>query len=146
MIVISDTNVIYSAQLTPNGTIAKIISAKKKFKIVAPNYLLEEIEEHFDEIVAQSKTLNYKELKELLDDYKQKIQFIAIDDIPSKTIQIAYNLVKDIDEEDVFFVALAIYKQCKLWTTDRTLANKLKAKGFKKIITTKELKLYLYKK
>ncbi len=146
MIVISDTNVIYSALLTPNGTIAKIISAKKKFKIVAPSYLLEEIEEHFEEIVAQSKTLYRKDLLALISYYKNQIQFVEIDDIPSKTIQIAYQLVKDIDEEDVFFIALAIYKQCKLWTTDRTLANKLKAKGFKKIITTKELKLYLYKK
>jgi predicted nucleic acid-binding protein len=38
------------------------------------------------------------------------------------------------------FVALALNFNCKLWTGDMILMNALKQKGFKRFITTKELK------
>ena len=48
MIVISDTNIIYSCFYKPNGVIANILKDKKKnIQFIAPDYLLEEIEHYF---------------------------------------------------------------------------------------------------
>ena len=56
MIVISDTNIIYSCFYKPNGVIATILrNEKKKLQFIAPDFLLDEVEEHLPEI---------KELKE----------------------------------------------------------------------------------
>ena len=52
MIVISDTNIIYSCFYKPEGVIATILSDKKKtIQFTAPDYLLDEVEEHLPEIM-----------------------------------------------------------------------------------------------
>lgn len=46
MIVISDTNIIYSCFYKPNGVIATILkNEKKKLQFIAPDFLLDEVEE-----------------------------------------------------------------------------------------------------
>lgn len=146
MLVISDTNIIVSALISPTGTIANILNSKRKFKIIAPDFLLDEINEHFDKILINSTLTTQSELKSLISFYKEKITFVSIDDIPPKNRIEAYKLVEDIDIDDLPFVALAIYKKCTLWTSDMKLLKGLKRKGFKNVITTTELKKYLYKK
>ena len=43
MIVISDTNIIYSCFYKPDGVIATILkNEKKKLQLISPQYLLEE--------------------------------------------------------------------------------------------------------
>ena len=52
MIVISDTNIIYSCFYKPEGVIATILSDQKKtIQFTAPDYLLDEVEEHLPEIM-----------------------------------------------------------------------------------------------
>ncbi len=51
MIVISDTNIIYSCFYKPEGVIATILRDKKKtIQFTAPDYL-DEVEEHLPEIM-----------------------------------------------------------------------------------------------
>ncbi len=52
--------------------------------------------------------------------------------IPKAYAEKAHLLVKDIDLDDLFFVALALHKNCKLWTTDSVLAKWVSKKGFTK--------------
>lgn len=50
MIVISDSNIIFSTIITPKGIIASILSEVTKIQLIAPSYLLEEIEKHSNKI------------------------------------------------------------------------------------------------
>ncbi|WP_372474012.1 hypothetical protein AB4865_01730 [Capnocytophaga sp. ARDL2] len=49
MIVITDTNFIYNALISPKGNVAKLLK-DTSIQFLVPNYLLEEIEEHLSEI------------------------------------------------------------------------------------------------
>ena len=52
MIVIFDTNIIYSCFYKPEGVIATILSDKKKtIQFIAPDYLLDEVNVHLPEIM-----------------------------------------------------------------------------------------------
>ena len=63
MIVISDTNIIYSCFYKPNGVIANILKDKKKnIQFIAPDYLLEEIEEHLPKIMKNNIFLKSKRI------------------------------------------------------------------------------------
>lgn len=46
MIVITDTNIFYSALAAPQGKIAKILNERGNIQFLVPDYLIEEIEEH----------------------------------------------------------------------------------------------------
>ena len=145
MIVITDSNIIVSALIRPEGTIAQIFKSKSKIQFLAPDFLLTEIKNHLQEIEASS-SLSKKELQNELAFLKQRIQFIAIPDIPKIYIAKAYEIVKDIDVDDVFFVALNRFKHHKIWTLDRILMNGLLKKGYNICVTTTQLKARLYKK
>ena len=68
--------------------------------------------------IEENSTLSKKEVQNELNFLKQRIRFTAIDDIPQKYILQAYEIVKDIDVDDTFFVALNRYKHHKIWTLD----------------------------
>ena len=77
---------------------------------------------------------------ELIESLYTKIHFIEEELIPKGSIITADELTRDVDHDDVIFVALSIQLKSKLWTGDKVLMNSLKQKGFKKFITTTELK------
>lgn len=51
----------------------------------------------------------------------------------------AAHLVRDIDMDDIAFIALAEFLGVKLWTGDRALMKGLASKGYSNFITTDEL-------
>ena len=55
MIVISDTNIIYSCFYKPEGVIATILKDEnKKLQFIAPDYLLDEVYEHLPKIMEKN--------------------------------------------------------------------------------------------
>ena len=52
----------------------------------------------------------------------------------------AYDLVKDIDEDDDQFVALALHLNCPLWTGDGKLVRGLRREGFELLMTNDDLR------
>ncbi len=60
--------------------------------------------------------------------------------MPKEILIKADELTKDVDNDDIMFVALALHLKSKLWTGDKILMNTLRQKGFKRFITTKELR------
>ncbi len=145
MIAITDSNIIFSALINPKGKIAQVFKLKSNLQFIAPRYIIEEIENHFEKIVSYSE-LEKKELKQELDFILSKIDIIDTKDIPKKYLFEAVKIVADIDFDDVFFVALNRYKKHRIWTLDKKLIVGLKKKGFDICITTEEIRMKLYKK
>ena len=146
MIVISDTNIIYSCFYKPDGAIANILKDKKKrIQFIAPDYLLEEIEEHLPKIM-KNNNLTKKQATALLKEFIQNITFFKVDDIPQKYIDKAEEIAQSIDPDDFPFIALHLEKGHKIWTRDFKLINGLKEMGYDICVTTKDIKEKRYKK
>lgn len=142
MIVISDSNIIYSCFYTPNGVIANILKNKKnKVQYIAPDYLLEEIKEHLPSIMRDTNRTKQQALN-FLKEITKNITFYSKRDILSKYNKEAEKIAADID--DVPFIALHLQEGHKIWTCDKILSNRLKEKGYNICITTAELKKKLY--
>jgi len=59
--------------------------------------------------------------------------------MPKHVIELAYNLVHDIDEKDTIFVAMGMHFKQKLWSGDKALVDGLRKKGYNELILTNEL-------
>lgn len=105
----------------------------------APTYLKEEIKKHFHKIVDRAK-LTEEELQISLDIVYSHIIFINDAILPFENYVNASRLVRDIDSDDVTFVALTEYLDEMLWTGDTQLYNGLKAKGFTQVVNFADLK------
>lgn len=147
MKIVIDTNIVFSAILNSSGKIGKIlIHSKKHFQLYTCHYLKEEIFEHKNKLLKLTN-LTESELLELIDLTTRNIEFLNEEVIPEKTILKAYELVKDVDENDILFVALTKHiKGSKLWTGDRKLISGLQKKEFNHIISTVELNALLDEK
>nr|WP_314247458.1 PIN domain-containing protein [Capnocytophaga leadbetteri] len=146
MIVISDTNIIYSCFYRPEGAIATILkNDKKKLQFIAPSYLLDEIEEHLPKIM-EKNNLTKKQANKLLKEFTEHITFYNLEEIEKKNRTKAAEIAKDIDPDDYLFIALHFQKGHKIWTCDAKLAEGLKEKGYDICVTTQQLKEKIYKK
>lgn len=146
MIVISDSNIIFSCFYAPNGVVATILNEKKsKIQLIAPSYLLEEVMEHLPSLMKNTNRTE-KQALDFLKNIIKNITFYSKKDILKKYGDKAEKIVSDIDIDDAPFVALHLQEGHKIWTGDKILINGLKEKGYDICITTEELKRYLYKK
>ena len=105
MIVIADSNIFYSALIAPNGEIATILK-DKNMQFIAPDFIIEEVKEHL-EIIAASRKKD-KSKKKILADLNhllEKITIIPLEEISREHLQEAFDIVKDIDEDDYPFIA-----------------------------------------
>lgn len=139
MIIIVDTNIVFSAILNTRSIIGDIIlNSNKVFQFWSCHYLLEEINKHWDKLERISK-LSSNELIESQRLIYKNINFIDEGQIP-KTFRLkAYDLVNDIDLNDVVFVALNEYQKAILWTGDKALISGLKQIGYDRILATDEM-------
>jgi len=145
MIVIADSNIIISALISPKGSTAQVLKEKSNIQFMAPDILLAEVYQHWEKIV-ELTTLSKRELFEEFYFYRNRITFVEAMDVPKKHRSHARQIVKDIDENDLDFVALHLHKRHKLWTGDKVLINGLLAKGYDICVTTAELRKKLYRK
>ena len=59
--------------------------------------------------------------------------------IPKEFYQSAIKICKDIDADDIPFIATNDYVRGRLWTGDVKLVKGLSSKGYKKIVVTSDL-------
>lgn len=97
-----------------------------------------EIDKHWDKLKIISKLTDEQLHIARLELFK-RINFISEELIPEKQWLNAEEIVKDIDIDDLDFVALANFMKGFLWTGDKPLYKGLKAKHFKKVINTQDL-------
>jgi len=144
MILIADTNIIFSALIKPYGDIAYILKDTKN-TFIAPDYLLVEIYDHWNK-VSKYTPLSKLELVKELHLYTSAITFYAPENVPSKHRHKAREIIVNIDIKDLAFVALHLYTKHKLWTGDKKLIKGLLTKGYDICVTTEQLKEKIYKK
>ncbi len=131
MYVVLDTNILFSALIRDSTTRKLILEYDGTF--LFPEYIFEEAEKHKDEIFKKSG-MDAEDFNELLAIILRKVNIV-----PSEVLEPyrreAYEIVKDIDVNDVLFVACALaYKESIIWSNDSSLKKQSRIK----VINTSE--------
>lgn len=128
MIVVVDTNIIFSALLSKNASFVEIL-LDKSYQFIAPHFLFTEIFKHKEKIQQFSK-LNADELLELLNLLFSNIQFISVTTVAKQSVEKAIELCNETDLKDVPFITLCIEFNALLWSGDNALKQGLQNKNF----------------
>ena len=140
MILVVDTNIIFSTLLNPHSKIGEVfMNLQDEFTFYAPDLLRWELEKYRSKIAAYSK-LDQDSLSDIEKLVLSQIRFVSEGSISEKSWIKAFDLTKNIDENDTPFIALALEINTKVWTGDKVLSQGLEKKGSKITITTEELK------
>ena len=125
MKVIVDSNIVFSAILNSQSTVGDILlNSQNQLEFYTCGSLIEEIEEHKSRILEKT-SYTETEFREITFLIYQQITFLIPFDIWKK----AAELVRDVDMDDIAFVALSIFLDIKIWTRDRQLQIGSEVKG-----------------
>jgi predicted nucleic acid-binding protein len=114
------------------------LTSDNTYDFYAPKYVRDEIWNQQQKL----KKIAKLDDNDFLEVYELILKNITILDhsIAGKTnYKKAFELCKDVDLDDIPFVAFSLYLKCKLWTGDKKLIKGLKEKGFNKIVMTNDL-------
>jgi len=118
--IVIDTNILISALIKDDSTTSKIIKSDI-FEIYYPEDGMVELEKYRDYIIKKRK----KALQRKSFDYAISFLLESITVVPSPLyedkIREAYEIMKDTDEKDTPFLALALKLQCPVWSNDNDL-------------------------
>ncbi len=106
-----------------------------------PSYIFEEMEKHKNELLKKSK-MKQRDFEVLLRLLLQKVIIIP-NEVLLNYKDKAYEIIKDIDPDDVTFIACALaFSESVIWSDDK----KLKQQSKIQIINTKEMYDLMYNK
>jgi len=130
-----DTNILFSALLNTNSNISQILlNGASFYSFYTPAYMDAEI------LLYKNKIMKIGNLTPKAYDILQRnITTIHHHTIPPQIIRRANQLCKGVDEDDTLFVAVALFKDAKLWTGDRELIHGLRKKDFAEMVSTRDL-------
>ena len=118
--VIIDTNLIISALIKRSYILFKILDLHLKgVEILTPDYTLEEIKEHKDEILRASK-LSEKDFDFIIDVLFRVIKVVKRD-VYKDAEKLAKEIAKEFDIDDFPFIALSLKLSIPIWTNDRKM-------------------------
>lgn len=139
MIIVVDTNIIFSGLLNSDGFIGDILlNSGDSFEFYTPTIAMDELLRHKAKLLKLSGyTQNQFEF--LLRVFFKEIQLIDLESINSDSLEKAEMLTHDVDIFDKPFVALSLELNAPLWTGDKKLVNGLNSKNFQLLISSKEL-------
>jgi predicted nucleic acid-binding protein len=139
MIVVVDTNIIFSALLNTKSNIGDLmLNSEDNFVFYSCAYMRNEIERHWEKLLKVSRLTN-QELREAQYRLFKRMAFLNEEIIPQNIWLMAEKLVMDIDIDDIDFVAITQFLEGTLWTGDKELYEGLKRKGFNKVLNTTEM-------
>jgi len=137
--IIIDSNILFSALIKDSITRKMILDYEEQF--LFPSYIFEEMEKHKNELLAKSK-IKSKDFEELLSLLLQKVIIIPSEVLLNYRDE-AYQIIKDIDPDDVTFIACALaFSGSLIWSDDKKLKRQTKVR----IINTTEMYSLLYSK
>jgi predicted nucleic acid-binding protein len=117
-----DTNIIIASLLKDHSYIGQLIR-RPEFSLFYPEYGLEELNRYGDYIIGK------RERSGQINTYSYMIEYLfeCITVIPQPLyedrIPSAFLIMKDIDEKDTPFLALAMQLQCPIWSDDSHLSR-----------------------
>ncbi len=115
MQIIVDANPIISMLIKPGKPIDLLLV--EELNLVAPELLLEEIENN-QEVIIQKSRLSKTEIEQFIEIIKRRIQIVPEEDF-LKFREQAEEICPD--EKDIAYFALAIYLRCPLWSNEKKL-------------------------
>lgn len=119
MIVVVDSNLLFSAIISPNNRIAEILfSPLPQLQRISCYYALVELFTHQPKLVTLSK-LTVDKVGILLHSLLRQVDFLNENSIEPHYWQEADRLTSGVDTHDIDFVALALQKEAWLWTGDK---------------------------
>ncbi len=126
--IVIDTNIVFAILKSSQSLLRqRLILSPNEF--CAPIKLLNELMKYKERIFQESMITNPK----VFDFYEgiiARIYFVNESDISIENFFKAYHLCKNIDKNDIPFVALALELDCPLWTHDFKLKKELIKQGF----------------
>jgi predicted nucleic acid-binding protein len=137
--VIVDANIVFSGILNTKGRIGDIlINSFGLIDFIAPDFLRTEIRKHYSRLTKISK-LPISKVMESEFQVCKDIKFISEEQILGINWETAFELVKEVDENDIHYVAFSKQFDRRIWSGDKQLIRGLKKKGFDDFITTDQL-------
>ena len=139
MNLVVDANILISCLIKTDGAVAALfLRPMSGIVFHAPELIRIEIALHRSKV---ARLTGYPEadVVEMDEVLLSKVHFVHESGIDAINWEKAFDLVKNIDEDDDQYVALALQLKCPLWTGDKKLMNGLRRKGFNLLITSEEL-------
>lgn len=127
--VVIDANRIFAELIADGHRIRQAFGSNPEIKFYCPKYVLVELFKHKERIAAAAG-LDEPSLLSLLHVLLEGIRFFDEDAISIGSWTEAWRLCRDVDENDVAYVALTLELGGELWTSDRKLEAGLRRKGF----------------
>ena len=132
MNIIIDSNELFSALIKDSIT-RKIILEYASF-FLFPSFIFEEMQKHKTELLKKSR-MSGEDFSKLLQLILKKVVIVP-NEVLIPYRKEAFEIVKNIDPDDVLFVACALeYHNSIIWSNDR----KLKKQSRVKVLNTKEI-------
>ncbi|WP_088858578.1 PIN domain-containing protein [Thermococcus profundus] len=115
ILLVVNTNVLFSffGKSTTTRELVFLLSGR----LISPEFALEELREHRDEIMKKAK-IGEKEFEEILSVLREHIIFVN-EGFYAEFIPLALKITPDKDDAD--FVALALKVKAPLWSNDKRL-------------------------
>ena len=132
MQIVLDSNILFSALIKDSVT-RKIILEYDGF-FLFPSFIFEELEKHKNELITKS-CLSNEEFNKLIQIILNKV-IIVSSDVLYKYREAALEIVRDIDINDILFIACALaYPNSVIWSDDKDLKKQTKIR----ILNTEEI-------
>jgi predicted nucleic acid-binding protein len=136
MKIIVDSNVVVSAILNKHSRIGELlIFGRRQFEFFAPTLVKSEIEQHQIRLMKISK-LSADEFESVREELFECLTFIPEEEIPYAYWQYSLPIVREVDMDDIAFVALTAYLGGQLWTGDKRLLEAMEQKGYSYGVST----------
>jgi predicted nucleic acid-binding protein len=126
--VVVDANRIFSELISPRGRFLRP-SSVDEVELACPKYVMVELFKH-KERIAEASGLDADSLLELLRTVLEQITFHDEESISIGSWAEAWRLCREVDEDDIAYVALTLEIDGELWTGDQELETGLRKKGF----------------
>ena len=137
MNIIIDSNVLFSALI--KDSISRRIILEYGGFFLFPSFIFEEMEKHKETLLKKSE-MKAKDFNLLLNILLRKVMIVPTEVLFPYRKE-AYEIVKDIDPDDILFIACALaYPDSFIWSDDK----KLKQQSKIRIVNTSEMLNVLY--